>query len=293
LRRKQIAVLLVLPTIIILVATVIFPLIYSLNVSFRDYDIRLRLEKYPFVGLGNYARMFKDSRLFNSLVNTVFMIIGELSLQFTIGLGLALLFTQEFKGKKTILPLIILPMMVTPVVVGYMGRLIFETRSGPINYLLNTVGIESLRWHTSSKTALFTVILIDTWQWTPFVMIILLAGLLALPQEPFESAKVDGASGWQIFRYLTLPLLKPVIAVVLIMRTLDIFRVFDVLYVLTMGGPGTSTENINLYSYLCGFRYFNIGYASSIAWFLAIILSIGITIFFKLIKEGGYELEEN
>lgn len=292
-RRKQIAVLLVLPTIIILVATVIFPLIYSLNVSFRDYDIRLRLEKYPFVGLGNYARMFKDSRLFNSLVNTVFMIIGELSLQFTIGLGLALLFTQEFKGKKTILPLIILPMMVTPVVVGYMGRLIFETRSGPINYLLNTVGIESLRWHTSSKTALFTVILIDTWQWTPFVMIILLAGLLALPQEPFESAKVDGASGWQIFRYLTLPLLKPVIAVVLIMRTLDIFRVFDVLYVLTMGGPGTSTENINLYSYLCGFRYFNIGYASSIAWFLAIILSIGITIFFKLIKEGGYELEEN
>jgi len=221
------------------------------------------------------------------------MIIGELSLQFTIGLGLALLFTQEFKGKKTILPLIILPMMVTPVVVGYMGRLIFETRSGPINYLLNTVGIESLRWHTSSKTALFTVILIDTWQWTPFVMIILLAGLLALPQEPFESAKVDGASGWQIFRYLTLPLLKPVIAVVLIMRTLDIFRVFDVLYVLTMGGPGTSTENINLYSYLVGFRYFNIGYASSIAWFLAIILSIGITIFFKLIKEGGYELEEN
>lgn len=280
------AILFVLPTVIILVIIVIFPLLYSLNVSFRNYDIRLRLEKYPFVGLENYARMFKDSRFLNSLVNTVFMIMGELSLQFFIGLGLALLFIQEFKGKKIILPLIILPMMVTPVVVGYMGRLLFETRSGPINYMLNTVGIGSLLWHASSKTALLTVILIDTWQWTPFVMMILLAGLLALPNEPFESAKVDGASEWQIFKHLTLPLLKPVIILVIIMRTLDILRVFDVLYVLTMGGPGTSTENINLYSYLCGFRYFNIGYASSMAWFLAIILSIGITIFFKLVKEG-------
>jgi len=280
------AVLFVLPTVIILVIIVIFPLLYSLNVSFRNYDIRLRLEKYPFVGLENYARMFKDSRFLNSLVNTVFMIMGELSLQFFIGLGLALLFVQEFKGKKIILPLIILPMMVTPVVVGYMGRLLFETRSGPINYMLNTVGIGSLLWHASSKTALLTVILIDTWQWTPFVMMILLAGLLALPNEPFESAKVDGASEWQIFKHLTLPLLKPVIILVIIMRTLDILRVFDVLYVLTMGGPCTSTENINLYSYLCGFRYFNIGYASSMAWFLAIILSIGITIFFKLVKEG-------
>lgn len=280
------AVLLVLPTIIILVAIVIFPLIYSLNVSFRNYDIRLHLERYPFIGLGNYARMFKDSRFFNSLVNAVLMIMGELSLQFSIGLGLALLFAQEFKGKKIILPLIILPMMVTPVVVGYMGRLLFETRSGPVNYMLNTIGIESLRWHASSQTALLTVILVDTWQWTPFVMMILLAGLLALPQEPFEGAKVDGASGWQIFKYLTLPLLKPVIALVIIIRTLDILRVFDVIYVLTMGGPGTSTENVNLYAYLSGFRYFNIGYASSMAWFLAIILSIGITIFFRLVKEG-------
>lgn len=285
--KKGVGFFLVLPTIIILLAIAIFPLVYSLNVSFRDYDIRLHLERYPFIGLANYARMFKDSRFFNSLVNTVLMTVGELSLQFPIGLGLALLFAQEFKGKKIVLPLIILPMMVTPIVVAYMGRLIFETRSGPVNYMLNIVGIESLQWHASAQTALLTVILIDTWEWTPFVMMILLAGLLALPQEPFESAKVDGASGWQIFKYLTLPLLKPVISLVIILRILDMLRVFDVIYMLTMGGPGTSTENVNLYAYLSAFRYWNIGYASSMAWFLAIVLSIGISIFFKLVKEGG------
>ena len=286
-KRKNIAILLVLPTIVILAAIVIFPLVYSLNVSFRNYDIRLHLKSYPFIGAGNYIRMFEDPRFFNSLINTVIMVIGELGLQFPIGLGLALLFTRDFRGKRAILPLIIIPSMITPVVVGYMGRLLFETRSGPINYMLNTIGIESLRWHTSSQTALLTVILIDTWEWTPFVMMILLAGLLSLPQEPFESAKVDGASGWQIFGHLTLPLLKPVIAIVIIMRSLDTLRVFDVIYVLTMGGPGISTENVNLYAYLAGFRYWNIGYASSIAWFLAIVLSIGITLFFKLMKEGA------
>lgn len=285
-RRRWGHILLVLPTVIILVAVVIFPLLYSLNVSFRTYDIRLRLERYPFIGLGNYLRMFQDSRFINSLINTAFMVTGEIALQFSIGLGLALLFIQEFKGKRILLPLIIIPMMITPVVVGYIGRLLFETRSGPINYLLNTLGIESLRWHASSRTALLTVILLDTWQWTPFTMMILIAGLLSLPQEPFESAKVDGASGWQIFRYLTLPLLKPVIAIVIIMRTLDILKAFDVIYVLTMGGPGTATETVNFYAYLSGFRYWDIGYASAIAWFLAIFLSIGITIFLKLMKEA-------
>jgi multiple sugar transport system permease protein len=265
---------------VILVLVVIFPMIYSLTVSFRLYD--LRVPRHPFVGFENYIRLFTDSRFHNALGVTGLLLLGELVLQFPIGFGLAILLARKFRGKKVVQPLLLIPMMITPVVVGYMGRLLFETRSGPINYFLNLMGLPSALWHTSASTALLTVILLDTWQWTPFMMGVLLAGLVSLPPEPYESAKVDGASGLQIFWYLTLPLLKPVIALVIIMRSLAILQTFDIIYVLTMGGPGTATETIGIYTYLVGFRYWDIGQASSAAWVLAMMLSVGVTIFLKM-----------
>lgn len=274
--------LLVIPTTIVLALVVIFPMIYSLTVSFRLYD--LRVPRHPFVGFNNYLRLFADPRFHNALKVTILLVLGELALQFPIGFGLALLLTRGFRGKKLIQPILLIPMMITPVVVGYMGRLLFETRSGPINYLLNVLGLPSMSWHTSANTALFTVILLDTWQWTPFVMGVLLAGLVSLPLEPYESAKVDGASGLQIFWYLTLPLLKPVIALVIIMRALAILQTFDTIYVLTMGGPGTATETIGIYTYLIGFRYWDIGQASSAAWILSLMVSIGVTIFLRMME---------
>lgn len=273
--------LLVLPTLVVLVLVVVFPMIYSLTVSFRFYD--LRVPRHPFVGFDNYYRLIADLRFHNALKITGLLLIGELALQFPIGFGLALLLARNFRGKRVVQPVLLLPMMITPVVVGYMGRLLFETRSGPINYFLNLLGIPSALWHSSAGTALLTVVLLDTWQWTPFMMGVLLAGLVSLPPEPYESAKVDGASSLQIFWYLTLPLLKPVIALVIIMRSLAIFQTFDIIYVLTMGGPGTSTETIGIYTYLVGFRYWDIGKASSAAWFMSIALSLGITIFLKII----------
>jgi len=281
-RRRGGPILLVVPTVFILVLVVIFPMIYSLTVSFRLYD--LRVPRHPFVGFDNYIRLFTNSRFHNALKVTGWLLLGELALQFPIGFGLAILLARKFRGKKVVQPLLLIPMMITPVVVGYMGRLLFETRSGPINYFLNLMGLPSVLWHTSASTALLTVILLDTWQWTPFMMGVLLAGLVSLPPEPYESAKVDGASGLQIFWYLTLPLLKPVIALVVIMRALAILQTFDVIYVLTMGGPGTATETIGIYTYLVGFRYWDIGQASSAAWVLAMMLSVGITIFLKLME---------
>jgi len=281
-RRRGGPILLVVPTVFILVLVVIFPMIYSLTVSFRLYD--LRVPRHPFVGFDNYIRLFTNSRFHNALRVTGWLLLGELTLQFPIGFGLAILLARKFRGKKVVQPLLLIPMMITPVVVGYMGRLLFETRSGPINYFLNLMGLPSVLWHTSASTALLTVILLDTWQWTPFMMGVLLAGLVSLPAEPYESAKVDGASGLQIFWYLTLPLLKPVIALVVIMRALAILQTFDVIYVLTMGGPGTATETIGIYTYLVGFRYWDIGQASSAAWVLAMMLSVGITIFLKLME---------
>ncbi len=254
-------------------------MIYSIIVSLRFYDIRI--PRHPFVGFENYARLFTDSRFHNALRVTGLLLLGELALQFPLGFGLALLLVRKFRGKKVVQPLLLIPMMITPVVVGYMGRLLFETRSGPINYFINLMGLPSALWHTSTSTALVTVILLDTWQWTPFMMGVLLAGLVSLPLEPYESAKVDGASTLQIFWYITLPLLKPVIALVIIMRSLAILQVFDIIYVLTMGGPGTATETIGIYTYLVGFRYWDIGRASSAAWVLAMMLSIGITMFLK------------
>jgi len=279
-RRRRGPILLVLPTIVILILIVIFPMIYSLTVSFRLYD--LRVPRHPFVGFDNYIRLFTDSRFHNALGVTGLLLLGELALQFPIGFGLALLLARKFRGKKVVQPLLLVPMMITPVVVGYMGRLLFETRSGPINYFLNLLGLPSALWHTSASTALLTVILLDTWQWTPFIMGVLLAGIVSLPPEPYESARVDGASGLQIFWYLTLPLLKPVIALVIIMRALSILQTFDTIYVLTMGGPGTATETIGIYTYLIGFRYWDIGQASSAAWVLAMMLSVGITIFLRM-----------
>jgi len=282
-KTRQRAVLLVLPTVIILVLVVVFPMFYSLSVSFRMYD--LRVPRHPFVGLENYVRLFTDSRFHNALGVTGLLLIGELALQFPIGFGLALLLARKFWGKKAVQPVLLLPMMVTPVVVGYMGRLLFEVRSGPINYFLSLAGLPGGLWHSSASTALLTVMLLDTWQWTPFIMGVMLAGLTSLPVEPYESARVDGASGLQIFWYLTLPMLKPVIALVIIMRTLAILQTFDVIYVLTLGGPGTATETIGIYTYLIGFRYWDIGRASSAAWILALILSAGITMFLRLMSK--------
>lgn len=282
--EKRRATLLALPTVAVLVIIVIFPMIFSLTVSFHQYD--MRIQERPFIGLGNFARLLTDPDFFNAVKVTGILVVGELFFQFAFGLVIAMMLMNLPGSRKFYQPLLLIPLMVVPVVLGYTGRLIFEVRSGPINYLLNLLGFESLRWHASSELALVTIMILRVWRWTPFVMAVLLAGMLSLPLEPYDSAQVDGANGWQIFTRITLPMLKPVIMLVVVMRALDVLQTFDEIYVLTMGGPGTRTMTLSFFTYFAGFRYWDVGRASAAAWLIMIPLSILVTIFVRLMEKG-------
>ncbi len=281
--------LLVLPTVAILALIVIFPMIFSISVSVRDYDIRR--PAHPFNGLQNFGGVLTDPAFYNAAAITSIMIGAELLLEFALGLGLALALMSLPRARKMYQPILLVPMMVMPVVIGYMGRLLFEVRSGPVNYFLNLLGLESLGWHASPQLALITILILRVWQWTPFVMATLLAGLLSMPLEPFDSAQVDGASAWQTFTRITLPALRPIIMLVVIMRALEILQTFDLIYVVTLGGPGSRTMTLSLFTYLIGFRYWDVGKASSAAWLIMIPLSFLVTVFVR-VMEGGERVEK-
>jgi multiple sugar transport system permease protein len=281
--------LLVLPTVIVLAVIVIFPMVFSITVSLQDFDIRRPL--HPFIGLRNFGSLLTDGDFYNAALVTGIMMAAELSFELLLGMLLALSLLNLPVTRKIYQPIMLIPMMVMPVVIGYMGRLVFEVRSGPINYFLNLLGIESLGWHASPELALITVLILRIWQWTPFVMAVLLAGLLSMPLEPFDSAQVDGANSWQIFTRITLPIMRPIIALVVIMRALEILQTFDIIYVLTLGGPGSRTMTLSLFTYLIGFRYWDVGKASAAAWLIMIPLSILVTIFVR-VMERGEKIEE-
>jgi multiple sugar transport system permease protein len=281
--RKR-ASLLVLPTVAALALIVLFPTIFSVVVSLRSYD--LRQAEHPFAGLMNYANIVKDPEFSNATVITGGIIATELVLEVVLGMGLALALLNLPIARKVYQPILLIPMMIMPVVIGYMGRLVFEVRSGPINYFLNLLGLDSLRWHASPDLALITILILRIWQWTPFVSATLLAGLLSIPMEPFDSARVDGANAWQVFARITVPMLKPIITLVVVMRALEILQTFDIIYVLTMGGPGSKTMTLSLYTYLTGFRYWDVGKAAAAAWLIMIPLSFLVTVFIRLMERG-------
>lgn len=276
--------MLVLPTVGILALIVIFPMIFSIVVSLRSYDIRQT--EHPFTWGANFISLFTDINFYQSSALTGILIIAELSVEFLLGMLLAIWLLNLPNTRKIYQPILLIPMMVMPVVIGYVGRLIFEIRSGPINYFLNLLGIQSLLWHSSPDLALITVLILRVWQWTPFVSVTLLAGLLSLPMEVFDSSQVDGANGWQTFIRITLPMLRQVIMLVVIMRALEILQTFDIIYVLTMGGPGTRTTTLSFYTYLMGFRYWDVGKATAAAWVIMIPLSFLLTVFVRFMEKG-------
>ena len=276
-RENRFALLCIAPSIVILLALTVFPLVYAVYISFQDFYLP-RPRAITFVGLQNYGDILADSRFWTSLKQSIFFMIGSITVEFFLGLSLALFFFEEFRGrsaKAAYLPMILVPMMIAPVVVGYMWRLLYQVQFGPINYLLfEFLGLGPFEWTANPSTALLSVIIADIWQWTPFVTLVMLAGIVSLPQELFEVAEIDGASLYQRTRYIILPLLRRVTAIVLLIRVLDAFREFDKIFVLTQGGPGTATETAVFYAYLTGFKYFKIGYASAMSILLLIVTVI-------------------
>ena len=271
------------PAFITLIVILVYPLGYSFWLSFHKWTLRTFRSGIPFVGLDNYTDLFSNTDFLASLRVTVTFVILALIFEFALGMLLALLLNHELKGKGIIRSVILLPMMCTNVVVGLTWRLLFNYEYGMINYYLSTLHISPVEWLSSPNIALFTVVIVDVWNTTSFVTLMLLAGLQSMPDEPFEAARIDGASSVQTFFYLTLPLLRQTILVALLWRLIDTFRIFDVVYLLTAGGPARSTETVSIYIYRYGFQSFNLGYASAASYFMIVVLLAGAAILARFI----------
>jgi multiple sugar transport system permease protein len=272
---------LVAPAVAVLLALSIYPLIYSITVSLRQ-----ETANGVTWGLGNFARLFSDNFFLTAMGHTFVYAIAALTCEFLLGLGLALLLNNQIRGRSLFRASLLVPMMVPPVVAAVVWRLLLNPNFGAINGTLRQIGIdtESLTWTASPTLAMLSVIAVDVWQWTPFVFLVLLAGLQAIPQEPYEAALIDGSSRWQTFRHVTLPLLKPAILIVLLLRTMDLLRVFDQIFILTEGGPGFATETISLYIYRTAFRFFDFGYAAAMS-FVLLALTNAISVgYIRLLK---------
>jgi multiple sugar transport system permease protein len=266
--------LLVLPALLLILVLTIFPLIQALILSFQRWD--LQSQEHPFVGLQNYRDALVDPRVWGAMQNTGIIVVGAVALEFLLGLGLALLFVGDFKGKRFAMPLLILPVMVVPIVVGLTWRMLWDNQYGAINQTLSwIVGREvNILWLAHRDSALFAMIVTDVWQWTPFMFLVLLAGLSSVNPELYEAAALDGAGWWHSLRDVSLPGISRVIAVAIIFRALDVFKVFDLVYMFTQGGPGTSTESISWYVYQLGFKFFRLGYASAVSFLIVIFLTV-------------------
>jgi multiple sugar transport system permease protein len=198
-----------------------------------------------------------------------------------LGTAAALAFARPFPGRGLLRTVFSLPMMATPVSIALIWQMMFHPQLGILNYLLSLVGIGPQPWIFSRTSALPSLALVETWQWTPFVMLIVLGGLAALPTEPYEAARIDGASRWQVIRYVTIPLVWPYIMVAIILRAIDALKTFDIIYVMTQGGPGTASETLNIFLYLQAFAFFNIGFASAVVvvyFLILMVMSVGLMI---------------
>jgi len=281
-QRRGEALLLVGPALLYLIAFSVYPLVTSLIRSLEDYNSRTNTWRW--IGLGNYRQLFSDPEFWHTVEHTFAFTFGAVAIQVVLGTALAFFFNQQLRGAALVRGILILPMLLTPIVVGLMWRALLNPSWGMLNWLAGKVGFHNVQWLSDPGTALRTLILVDCWQWTPFVFVIVYARLQALPAEVFEAGQVDGANWFQRTRYITLPLLMPAIVFAAVFRGIDAFRTFDLVYGLTNGGPVHATTTLSYQSFQNGFEYFHYGYASAIAYVMVIVAAIGVTILFRFVR---------
>ena len=263
--------LFIVPAGLVVAAVIVFPWLFTLFMSLMDYHVPGALS---FAGLANYRRMLGDERFLWAIVHTLYFTALAVLLPTVLGVFAAVCFNQRFALRGLARTVFILPMMATPVAVALVWTMMFHPQLGVLNYLLTSVGLPPSTWVYDSATVIPTLVMVETWQWTPLVMLVVLGGLASLPADPYEAAALDGASAWQCFRLITLPLVWPFIMVALVLRAVDALKAFDTIFVISGGGPGTSSETLNLYLYQEAFAYYDIGYASAIVvvFFVLILL---------------------
>lgn len=266
-----------LPAVVFVLLMMVFPIAYTFRLSFYEWSMS-SLVPPAWVGLENYkALLFSDPRFMASLWRTFTFTIAAVVVETFLGISIALLFNQDFKGKNVLKTLFLLPMIATPVAIGLVWMLIFEPNIGFANKVLEFFHISPLLWLASPQQVLASLVIVDVWQWTPMIALVVLAGLSSLPTEPYEAAMVDGATRWQVLTKITLPLLQPTILVAVLLRSIDALKTFDIIYAMTGGGPDFNSETINIYSFVQGFSYFQLGMTSSLLMiFFVIVLGMSM-----------------
>lgn len=272
------------PAIVLLLVLAIFPFVFTVMLAFGRVSLVGGLA-IDFGTLRNWTQLLGDERFWNAARVTVSFIVASVALQYVLGLLLALLVNRRLPGIAVFRVLFIVPMALTPIAVGYMWRMLFNESFGPLNDILARVGLSGVPWLSQGRYALPSLIAVDVWHWTPFVMILLLAGLQSLPQEVLEAATVDGATPWQRFRLVIFPMLVPTSLAAIVLRALEAAKIVDEIYILTGGGPGTSTESLTLYAYSAGLQAFDLAYGATIA--VALFLGVLILTVLFLVSAWG------
>lgn len=276
--------LLISPTVIYLLIFAIFPLIYSLYLAFHELD--KTANTFKLVGVANFVELVQDPDFIQSFNNTLVFVIVAVAFEMVLGFALALFFNRPLFAKDFVRTLIILPMMMTPVAVGLMWRFMLSADFGMINYVITLFHGTPINWVGEANTALMSVMLVDIWQWTPFCFLLAYAGLQAIPDEILEAAVVDGANYWQILGQITIPILKPIFTLTLLFRVIDSFKVFDIVYALTFGGPGHSSSTLSFYIFQNGLMFSRPGYASAMSYVLVMVVILLTTVFIRVLRQG-------
>ena len=269
--RRSKYVMFIVPATIITIAVILFPWVFTLWMSLNDWTIG---SSQIFVGLDNFTKLATDQRFLSSIPRTIYYTVLAVVLPVIFGTLAAVVFNQHFPLRGLLRGIFIMPMMATPVAIALVWTMMFHPQLGVLNYMLSLVGIPEQMWVYSQDTVIPALVMVEIWNWTPLIMVIMLGGLAVLPIEPYESAVIDGANPWNIFWHITFPLVLPFLMVAVILRTIDALKAFDTIFVITQGGPGTASETINILLYLQAFAYYKIGSASAmvVVFFVIIVL---------------------
>jgi multiple sugar transport system permease protein len=287
LAEKHPVLLFTLPAGIVVFVLMVFPVFYTVYMSLHSWYAS-SLTAPEFIGVQNFLRAFtQDERFRNALVLTLYFTVLATAMQLVLGVALALLLNRPFRGKGIFRSIFLLPMVATPVAIALVWMMMYNPTLGVMNYLTSLVGLGPYKWVSDARIVIPALAIVDTWEWTPLITLITLAGLATLPLEPYESALIDGATPAQMFWRITLPLLRPTIMVALLFRSIDCLKTFDIIYVMTAGGPGFASETLNVYTFQVGLFYFHIGYASSLLVIL-FALVLGVSLLLIKVRRGSW-----
>lgn len=279
-RRDLTPMILLAPAVIYMTVVGFYPLVYSAYISFTDYN-PVQGREGSWIGLENYVTALSDGQFWHSLMLTGIFTALSVGLSLVLAILLALLFNKQLPGFLILRTIVLIPMLVTPIAVGIIWRTMMNAEHGLLNFVLSALNIDPQPWIGSSSSAFVSVLLVDVWEWTPFIFIIVLAGLRGLPASPFEAAAIDGAGAFRVFFNITLPMLKPVIIIATLLRIIDAARTYDTVYILTRGGPDFATDLASIYLQRVNFQFFNLGYGSALSWLMLLAILTVVLVFVK------------